>query len=147
VEQRILTCQPVLVLVRFQTNQGTILTVEGRKTLQSVREWLDLSSDLQVRLIGGASSEGTIGYNQALATRRVRYIASALAAYVGRIADPLVTDGAEAGCQALGRGMWSCGAAQALQGEARAADRFVKVTFMRNTLPPLRLPGVKPGAF
>jgi hypothetical protein len=128
-----------------ESDQSSVLTADGRKTLQSVREWLDLSSDLEVRLIGGASSEGTTEYNQALATRRVRFIASALAAYAGRIADPAVSDGAEAGCQAFGKGMWSCGESQAQQTQGRAEDRFVKVTFMRNKLPPLQQPSLTPG--
>lgn len=131
-----------------ESDPGRVLTAAGRASLQSVREWLDLSPDLQVRLIGGASSEGTTEYNQALATRRVRFIATALAGYAGRIADPLIGDGAEAGCQAIGKGMWSCGEAQADQSAARPSDRFVKVTFMRNTLPalpPLQTPGPASG--
>jgi outer membrane protein OmpA-like peptidoglycan-associated protein len=43
--------------------------------------WLDLSRDLQVRLIGHASPEGTEAYDQALATRRVN---SVLATLTGR---------------------------------------------------------------
>jgi hypothetical protein len=133
-----------------ESNPGTALTAAGRATLQSVREWLDLSPDLQIRLIGGASSEGTSDYNQALATRRVRFILSALAGHAGRIADPVVGDGAQAGCQSLGKGLWSCGEARATQDEGRAEDRFVTVTFMRNNLPalqPLQQPGFKPHSF
>ena len=133
-----------------ETDAGRVLTAAGKRELRSVLEWLDLSPDLQVRLIGGASSEGTAEYNQALSTRRARFVAAALAKYAGRIADPMLGDGAESGCQSLGKGLWSCGAASAVPGTQNPEDRVVRVTFARNTLPalpPLTMPEFKPGAF
>jgi hypothetical protein len=133
-----------------EADAGRVLTAAGKRELQSVLEWLDLSADLQVRLIGSASSEGTTEYNQALATRRARFIAGALAKYAGRIADPMVSDGAESGCQSIGKGLWSCGESKAAQDVQNPEDRVVRVTFVRNaapSLPPLTMPEFKPGAF
>jgi hypothetical protein len=129
-----------------------ILTPDGAQELDSVLSWLDISPDLQVRLIGHASSEGTEEYNQALATRRVSFIAAAIVARgsAERLADPLVGDGAESGCQRVGTGLWSCGEAKADQSVARPEDRVARVTFARNTLPPLptlKQPEFKPGSF
>jgi hypothetical protein len=131
---------------------GGILTASGQKELESVLSWLDISSDLQVRLIGNASSEGTDDYNQALATRRVNFVLAALAGrgFTKRIADPLVSDGAEGGCRRVGAGLWSCGETKAGQSMARPEDRVVRVTFARNALPPLpklEMPQFKPGPF
>ena len=132
-----------------ERDAGRVLTAGGQKDLDSVLSWLDLSTDPQVRLIGNASSEGTDDYNQALATRRVNFVSAALAGrgFAARVADPVVTDGAESGCQRVGSGLWSCGETKADQSTARAADRVVRVTFARNTLPPLKLepPTFKPG--
>jgi hypothetical protein len=130
-----------------ETDAGRVLTAAGKQELQSVLEWLDLSSDLQVRLIGSASSEGTAEYNQALSTRRARFVAAALAKYAGRIADPMLGDGAESGCASVGKGLWSCGASKAAPGSQNPEDRVVRVTFARNTLPPLVMPEFKPGRF
>jgi hypothetical protein len=133
-----------------ETDAGRVLTAAGKRELQSVLEWLDLSPDLQVRLIGSASSEGTAEYNQALSTRRTRFVAAALAKYGGRIADPMLGDGAASGCQPVGQGLWSCGASKAAPGVQNPEDRVVRVTFARNTLPalpPLTMPEFRPGAF
>ncbi|HEU0155579.1 MAG TPA: DUF4157 domain-containing protein [Stellaceae bacterium] len=129
-----------------ETSAAAVLTPEGQRELESVLSWLDLSPDLQVRLIGHASSEGTDDYNQALATRRVGFILAALAAHglADRVAEPLLGDGAETGCQKLGDGRWSCGEMQADQSAARPQDRVVRVTFARNSLPPLRSEPLKP---
>lgn len=135
-----------------ERDAGRILTAAGQKELDSVYSWLNISSDLQVRLIGNASSEGTADYNQALATRRVNFVLAALAGrgFGPRVTDPLVTDGAESGCQRVGAGLWSCGETKADQSAARPEDRVVRVTFARNTLPALpklEMPQFKPGPF
>jgi Domain of unknown function (DUF4157)/OmpA family len=124
-----------------ERDPGRILTAEGQRELDSVLSWLDLSADLQVRLIGHASSEGTEDYNQALATRRASFVAAAIAArgFAARIVDPLLSDGAESGCQRIGAGLWSCGELKADPNGARPEDRVVRVTFARNSLPPLKL--------
>jgi hypothetical protein len=123
-----------------ETSAATVLTPEGQRELESMLSWLALSPDLQVRLIGYTSSEGPDDYNQSLASRRVDFIVKALTArgFAARIADPLLSDGAESGCQQLGAGRWSCGETQADQSAARPEDRVVRVTFARNSLPPLR---------
>ena len=134
----------VVLVVRSARYQG--LTPEGQRELESVLSWLELSPDLQVRLIGHASSEGPDDYNQALASRRVEFIVAALTArgFAASIADPLFGDGAESGCQHLGVGRWSCGETQADPSAARPGDRVVRVTFARNSLPPLRFEPLKP---
>jgi hypothetical protein len=73
--------------------------------------WTDQIHFEQVRLIGHASSESTDEYNQALATRRVNFVMAALTGrgFGARVADPLIGDGAESGCQRVGAGLWSCG--------------------------------------
>ena len=134
---------------------SVVLTAAGQKELDSVLSWLNLSSDLEVRLIGNASSEGTEEYNQALATRRVNFVLAALKArkFDTRVADPLFSDGAETGCERVGSGLWSCGETKADQTTPLADDRVVRVTFMRNKLPPLTLPSklelptFRPGPF
>jgi hypothetical protein len=120
-----------------ESDAARVLTPAGQAELASVKSWLSISPDLGVRLIGHASSEGDAAYNQALSTRRVRFIAPQLA---GRIADPIIGDGAEAGCASLGKGMWSCGESQADQESQNPEDRVVKVTFARNKLPSLTQP-------
>jgi Domain of unknown function (DUF4157) len=126
-----------------------VLTAAGQKELDSVLSWLNLSSDLEVRLIGSASSEGTEEYNQALATRRVNFVLAGLKArkFDTRVADPLFSDGAETGCERIGSGLWSCGETKADQTTPLADDRVVRVTFMRNKLPPLSLPKIEPPTF
>ena len=65
----------------------------------------------------------------------------ALGGFASRVADPILGDGAESGCQRIGSGQWSCGSQNAPPGTARPEDRVVRVTFARNklTLPPLKL--------
>jgi hypothetical protein len=135
-----------------ERDAGRVLTAAGQRELDSILSWLDLSPDLQVRLIGHASSEGTEEYNQALATRRVNFILAALTGrgFGPRVADPLIGDGAESGCQRVGAGLWSCGETKADQSTARPEDRVVRATFVRNTLPPLpklEMPQFKPRPF
>jgi hypothetical protein len=123
-----------------ESDPDRILTAEGRNELDSVQRWLTPSSDLQVRLIAHASSEGETAYNQRLSERRVNFIAGKVA---GRLAEPIVPDLATAGCTSLGTGMWACGESMADQSSASAEDRVVRVTFMRNTLPKIQVPPVQ----
>lgn len=120
-----------------ETDPAHILTPQGQQELASVQLWLTPPTDLRVRLIGHASSEGDTAYNQALATRRVQFIAPKVA---GHVADPIIGDGAEAGCSQIGKGLWSCGESKADQSSANPEDRVVRVTFARNTLPTLKSP-------
>ena len=146
--------------IHFEQDQpgrgaGPVLTPEGAKELESVLSWLRISPDLEVRLIGSASWEGPEAgrkdYNQALATQRVQFVVKALGVLAARVADPIMSDGAESGCQPIGTGRWSCGAKNAPPNTARPEDRIVRVTFARNklTLPPLKLemPKSRPGPF
>jgi hypothetical protein len=146
--------------IHFEQDQpgrgaGTVLTPEGAKELESVLSWLRISSDLEVRLIGSASWEGPKGssaeYNQALGARRVAYVLKALGEFASRVADPILGDGSESGCQRLGAGRWSCGSTHAPPGTARPEDRVVRVTFARNklnlTLPKLEMPHFQPRRF
>jgi hypothetical protein len=135
--------------IHFQQDQpghggGPVLTPQGEKELESVLSWLRISSDLDVRLIGNASFEGPPAgredYNQALAARRVQFVMGRLGSLSARVADPILSDGAESGCQKLGPGEWSCGSTNAPANTARPEDRVVRVTFARNKLPPLTLP-------
>jgi hypothetical protein len=123
---------------------GPALTSQGEKELDSVLSWLRLSSDLEVRLIGNASFEGPPTgreeYNQALAARRVQFVIARLGSFSARVADPILGDGAESGCQKLGPGKWGCGSKDAPANTARPEDRVVRVTFARNKLPQLSLP-------
>lgn len=123
-----------------EKDPAAILTPEGVIELDPILLWMKVSSDLEVRLVGHASSEGEPPYNQDLATRRTRFIVSMLAAqgFSGRIADPLADDGAGAGCTRLGAGQWSCGEQRADPSAARPEERVVRVTFLRNRLPPLQ---------
>ena len=134
---------------------GAVLTSEGTKELDSVKSWLRISDDLDVRLIGAASFEGPPGasaeYNKSLGARRVAYVLKALGPLASRVADPILGDGAEAGCASLDPGTWTCGSLNAPPGTARPEDRVVRVTFARNklTLPQLKLetPGAPPRRF
>ncbi len=134
---------------------GAVLTPEGNRELESVQSWLRLSSDLDVRLIGTASFEGPPGsaaeYNKALGARRVDYVLKALGPMASRVADPILSDGAESGCTSLGVGRWTCGSLNAPAGTSRPEDRVVRVTFSRNklNLPQLKLepPGLPPRRF
>jgi hypothetical protein len=123
-----------------ETDEGKILTSAGSGELASVQNWLTLSPDLQVRLVGHASSEGPGPDYKRLSERRARFVAGKAA---GRLAEPLVPDTAAAGCAPLSAGVWACGAKMADQTSANPEDRVVRVTFIRNTLPklpPLQLP-------
>jgi hypothetical protein len=123
-----------------ESDAGRILTAEGRNELDSVQRWLRLSPDLQVRLVAHASSEGETGYNQRLSERRLNFIAGKVA---GRLDEPIVPDMGAAGCASLGTGLWACGESMADKSSANPEDRVVRVTFMRNTLPPLQVPPLK----
>jgi hypothetical protein len=114
-----------------------ILTAEGQSELASVQRWLRLSPDLQVRLIGHASSEGDTDSNQQLSARRVQFVGATVA---GRLSEPVLADALASGCTSVGTGLWACGERQADQVAANPEDRVVKVTFMRNQLPPLQAP-------
>jgi hypothetical protein len=122
-----------------ESTPDRVLTQAGIEELKSALSWLKLSPDLEVRLIGHASSEGAPDYNQELATRRARFVAAVLAkkGFSARISDPLLSDGAESGCQRLDAGQWSCGEERSDPAAARPEERVVRVTFARNRLPPL----------
>jgi len=119
---------------------ASILTSAGQNELASVQQRLTLSPDLQVRLIGRASSEGDTDYNQRLSTRRVQFIGGKVP---GKLAEPVIPDTMAAGCASVGTGLWACGESQADQTSANAEDRVVQVTFLRNKLPPLQVPPFK----
>jgi len=128
-----------------EKDPASVLTPEGVEELDAVLLWLKLSSDLDVRLIGRASSEGEPPYNQELAARRTRFISAILAArgFSARISDPLADDGGGSGCTRIAAGQWSCGEEGSDPTAARPEDRVVRVTFARNrlpSLPPLTLP-------
>ncbi len=146
--------------IHFEQDQpgrgsGPVLTQAGAKELDAVLSWLRNSPDLDVRLIGSASWEGPASgreeYNQALAARRVAFVAKALGGFGSRVADPILGDGAESGCRSIGAGEWSCGASKAPPNSARPEDRVVRVTFARNklTLQPakLEIPTFRPKSF
>jgi outer membrane protein OmpA-like peptidoglycan-associated protein len=109
------------------------LTTAGQGALASVLSWLKLDPKLRVRLIGKASSEGDADLNQQLSDRRAQQIFGALSAagFGDRVADPLPSDGQEAGCRPVGRGVWSCGATKA-SAEPDPEDRVVEVAFFHD---------------
>lgn len=122
-----------------ERDPASVLTPEGVEELDAVLLWLKVSSDLEVRLIGRASSEGDPPYNKELATRRTRFIAAILKTkgFSARISDPLIEDGGGSGCERLDAGQWSCGEEGSDPTAARPEDRVVRVTFARNRLPSL----------
>lgn len=117
-----------------ETAPASMLTPAGQGELDSVQRWLTISPDLEVRVVGFASSEGDTAYNQALSERRSHFVAGLL---TGHLADPIMSDGAGSGCAKLGAGLFACGASKADKGNANPEDRVVRVTFARNRLPPL----------
>ena len=120
-----------------ESDDSRVLTTAGQNELASVQRWLRISPDLQVRLIGHASSEGDTDYNQRLSTRRVQFISGKVA---GKLAEPATPDAMASGCLSAGVGLWACGESKADQTTANPEDRVVQVSFMRNTLPPLQAP-------
>ena len=111
-----------------------MLTPAGQRELDSVQRWLAISPDLEVRVIGFASSEGDTAYNQALSERRAQFVAGHL---TGHLANPIINDDAQSGCARLGAGLFACGASKADKGSVNPEDRVVRVTFARNSLPAL----------
>lgn len=122
-----------------EKDPASVLTPAGMEELDAVLLWLKLTPDLDVRLIGRASSEGEPPYNQELAARRTRFVGAALAAkgFSARISDPLADDGGGSGCTRLDAGQWSCGEERSDPAAALPEDRVVQVTFARNRLPSL----------
>jgi outer membrane protein OmpA-like peptidoglycan-associated protein len=116
------------------------MTAAGAQTLDWAIEHLQADPTLQVRLVGHASSEGTADANLQLSMRRARAVNSALQAKAlgARVMD-FVGGEDPAGCKRLEFGIWACGDSQAATG-ADAADRKVRLTFLRNAPP-------KPGPF
>ena len=120
-----------------QFDPARILTEKGVAELDSVASWLNLSPDLEVRLIGRASSEGEASYNQALATRRVVVPGAVRAQRCHELQGCPADDGREQGCDRIEDGMWSCGEGGADQEAVQDTDRVAEVSFVRNRLPPL----------
>jgi hypothetical protein len=113
------------------------LTGEGATSLDTIIFLLNQDPTMQVRLIGHTSEEGDATHNLELSRRRVQLVYQRLdaAGLSGRVVNPIQSDGKESGCTRVDFGMWACGESQATQGEVRAEERKVAVTFHRN--PPL----------
>lgn len=93
------------------------VTAQGKKAFQELALTLKKSPELRVRLLGRASSEKPQGdkkYNFRLTERRVQLIENQLGREVGpdRLGDP-PQSAAPSGCEALGKGLFSCGDAEA----------------------------------
>jgi Domain of unknown function (DUF4157) len=116
------------------------VTAEGSKAIEDVVFWLNNDPSLRVRLIGHTSSEGDSAHNLELSRRRVRFVQERLRAsgLADRIADPLLSDGQEGGCETLGPGLWACGEQKTDKEAARPEDRKVEATIIRSPFDVLR---------
>jgi hypothetical protein len=119
-----------------ESDPAAILTPTGRAEIAAVQAMVAKTPDALIRLIGSASSEGEKDYNLALSTRRVQFVAGTLG---GKTGDPPVSDGADAGCTSIGKGMWSCGESKADQSRADPEDRVVRVTLIPGATGPAKV--------
>ena len=121
----------------FEHNQpvkaGGGMTSAGTSTIDTVIMLLEGDPTLQVRLVGHASAEGTDAANLELSKRRARAVKARLdEKKLGARVMDFVGGSNPSNCVRLEFGMWACGEASATQGEAKAEDRKVAVTFLRN---------------
>lgn len=116
---------------------GVGTTDEGENMLNGIGFILKNDPTLRVRLVGHASAEGTPAHNLELSKRRVQSVYRRLEqeGLGWQVSEPVESDGRTDGCTRLEFGVWACGAAMATPDEARAEERKVGVTFLRN--PPL----------